>query len=67
MTKRRLTISLEQSDYEALLLVAEEEERSLSWLIGRALKLYLENQGVAEQLRLLEKLEDDRSRLAPSG
>ena len=67
MDKRRLTVSLERTDYEALLTVAEQEERSLSWLIGRALKMYLQEHAVAEQLTLPQGAGPDRPRQARRG
>lgn len=40
--KRRLTISLDEADYRALEQLAEQDDRSLSWIICQAVKLYLE-------------------------
>jgi hypothetical protein len=42
--KRRLTISLEAEDYAALQALAARRDRSLSWLICRAVKDHLERQ-----------------------
>lgn len=41
--KFRITVSLEERDYEALTTLADREERSLSWLVAQAVKRYLEN------------------------
>lgn len=49
---RRLTISLDDQDYRQISLLAEAEERSLNWVICRAVKEYLERHGIAEQLGL---------------
>lgn len=67
MDKRRLTISLERRDYDDLLAVSQQEERSLSWLIGRALKLYLQEHRVGQQLTIPEGLSADQSRRIPDG
>lgn len=40
--KRRLTISLDIADYEEVERLAERDDRSLSWVIGEAVKCYLE-------------------------
>lgn len=39
--KKRLTISLDPTDYAALEELATRGERSLSWLIGQAVKSYV--------------------------
>lgn len=41
-SKRRLTISLEMEDYRKVEHLAERDDRSLSWVIGEAVKCYLE-------------------------
>lgn len=40
--KRRLTISLDEEDYAALQTIAETDDRSMSWVIGQAVKQYLD-------------------------
>ena len=50
MKQHRLTISLEAGDYRRLCVLARAEDRSLSWLVGRALKAFLDRHAVAEQL-----------------
>lgn len=52
---RRLTISLDDHDYRQVELLAETQERSLNWVICRAVKEYLERQGIAEQLGLFRR------------
>lgn len=52
---RRLTISLDDRDYEQVSRLAQIEERSLSWVIGRAVKTYLETRKVAEQQNLFQR------------
>ena len=48
--KQRLTISLEPEDYRRLCVLARTEDRSLSWLVGRALSTFLDDHAIAEQL-----------------
>jgi predicted transcriptional regulator len=38
---RRLTISLREEDYEGVASLAKAEERSLNWIIARAIKAHL--------------------------
>ena len=52
MKQHRLTISLEADDYRRLCVLARSEDRSLSWLVGRALKGFLDRHGVPEQLAM---------------
>lgn len=52
MKQHRLTISLEADDYRRLCVLARSEDRSLSWLVGRALRAFLDRHGVAEQLAM---------------
>lgn len=40
--KRRLTISLDTPDYAELTTIADQEDRSLSWVVSQAVKVYLE-------------------------
>ena len=53
--KKRLTISLDPMDYAALEELATRGERSLSWLIGQAVKSYVKTVNVATDERLLNK------------
>ena len=53
MKQHRLTISLEAEDYRRLCVLARTEDRSLSWLVGRALRTFLDEHAVAEQLPML--------------
>jgi predicted transcriptional regulator len=46
-SRNRLTISLDQDSYTALAQLAKERERSMNWIISRALKRFLQ----AEQQR----------------
>lgn len=39
----RLTVSLTDSDYDALSTIAEKDEVSLSWVVRRAINEYLDN------------------------
>lgn len=50
--KKRLTISLDPIDYAKLEELAIEGERSLSWLIGQAVKCYVEAAKTSESGRL---------------
>ena len=40
--RNRLTISLDHDSYTALAELAKEHERSMSWIISRALKRFLQ-------------------------
>lgn len=40
--KRRLTISLDAPDYADLQELADQDDRSLSWIVSQAVKVYLE-------------------------
>ena len=50
--KHRLTITLRDPEYSELTQVASEEERSLSWLIGQAVKEFLTRHASGRQLGL---------------
>lgn len=39
----RLTVSLTGTNYEALSILAEKDEVSVSWVVRRAIEEYLEN------------------------
>ncbi len=39
----RITFSVEEADYKALEAMADEEDRSMAWLIRKALKGLLNN------------------------
>ena len=52
MKPHRLTISLEADDYRRLCVLARTEERSLSWLVSRALRVFLDQHAVPEQLAM---------------
>lgn len=39
--KIRITVGLEKPQYEALAALAEEEQRSLSWMAAQAVKQFL--------------------------
>ena len=41
----RLTVSLTGSDYDALSILAERDEVSVSWVVRRAIEEYLEIHG----------------------
>ena len=57
MKQHRLTISLDAYDYRRLCVLARAEDRSLSWLVGRALKAFLDQHGVPEQLAMPDRPE----------
>jgi predicted transcriptional regulator len=42
--KNRLTISLDHDSYTALAELAKQRERSMSWIISRALKGFLQTE-----------------------
>lgn len=44
MERRRLTISLEPEEYEALVHYAESNERSLNWVVKHAVKKFLSSE-----------------------
>ncbi|MEM7767391.1 MAG: ribbon-helix-helix domain-containing protein [Pseudomonadota bacterium] len=56
----RLTVSLTGSDYDALSLLAEKDEVSVSWVVRRAIDEYLEQHRADSEprlpLRSLQKL-----------
>jgi len=62
MKQHRLTISLKADDYRRLCVLAREEDRSLSWLVGRALKAFLDQHSVAEQLTMPDRTESPGSK-----
>ena len=57
MKQHRLTISLETDDYRRLCVLARTEDRSLSWLVGRALRTFLDQHAVPEQLPMPDRPE----------
>ena len=44
-----------EDDYRQVSLLAETDERSLNWVISKAIKEYLEKRRVAEQLDLFAR------------
>lgn len=52
MASRRLTISLELESYQQLNSISESEDRSLSWLIGLAVRDFLRRHSSEQQLEL---------------
>lgn len=50
----RLTISLEDDDYEQVTRLANVEERSLNWVITKAVKDFLRERRLLEQRPLFE-------------
>jgi predicted transcriptional regulator len=50
--KIRITVGLEQRDYDALATLAEQEERSLSWMVAQAVKEFLRGREEGVQYRL---------------
>jgi hypothetical protein len=50
--KKRLTISLDEGDHGDLLKLAEQEERSLNWVVVQAVRYYLEQVKSAPRDRL---------------
>ena len=52
MKQHRLTISLEADDYTRLCVLARTEDRSLSWLVSHALRLFLDQHAIPEQLAM---------------
>ena len=57
MKQHRLTISLEADDYRRLCVLARAEDRSLSWLVGRAVRAFLDQHAVPEQLAMPDRPE----------
>ena len=53
--KRRLTISLHETDYRELEYLATKDERSLSWLICQAVRRYLEDVQARDSDQLLRE------------
>jgi len=57
----RVTVSLTGSDYDALSLLAEKDEVSISWVVRRAIEEYLEHHRADAEPRLplrpLQKVE----------
>ena len=53
--KNRLTISLDQDSYVALAQMAKERERSMSWIISRALMRFLQAETQQSTKRLAGK------------
>lgn len=49
---RRLTISLDPGDYGQLVELAERDQRSLSWVIGQAVREFLDRHPAPKQLEL---------------
>lgn len=43
-TIKRLTINISPKNYELLAQLANDQDRSLSWLAGRAIEEYLEKE-----------------------
>ena len=52
MLKKRLTISLNEDDHEALSKMAEVEERSLSWVVNQAVKHFLSGKGIQQSFSI---------------
>lgn len=61
MKPRRLTISLDRDAYARLQILAEAEDRSLSWLIGQAVQDFLAKNALAEQLEFPEPASERNS------
>lgn len=53
--KRRLTISLDERDYVELERLADQDQRSMSWVICQAVKRYLEEVRAADRPHLLRE------------
>ena len=62
MKQHRLTISLEADDYRRLCVLARSEDRSLSWLVCRALRTFLDRHAVAEQLAMPDRADPTGSK-----
>jgi len=64
----RLTVSLTDSDYDALSVLAEKDDVSVSWVVRRAIVEYLDNHGHGTgaplPLRVLQKAERSTHRPA---
>lgn len=50
--KHRITVNLDSEDYSALLSLAKQNDRSLSWLASCAVKKYLEQYDSSKQQEL---------------
>ena len=53
---QNMTIGFEADDYRRLCALARTQDRSLSWLVGRTLRAFLDEHAVAEQLPMPEKV-----------
>jgi hypothetical protein len=42
VSKKRITVSLGNTEYEQLCEAAKKEERSLSWMVAKAVRTYLD-------------------------
>ena len=49
--------SIKADDYRRLCVLARAEDRSLSWLVGQALRAFLDQHAVPEQLAMPDRLE----------
>ncbi len=58
--KNRITINLEDDEYEALLQVSEQQDRSLAWLGRQAISDLLKKESAQGQLRLDGRPQDSR-------
>lgn len=52
---RRLTISLAEAEYKQVARLAESEERSLNWVICKAVREYLEKWAPAQQIEIFRR------------
>ena len=59
MKPHRLIINLEADDHRRLCVLVRSEERSLSWLVSRALRLFMDQHAVPEQLVMRDLPEQD--------
>ncbi len=58
----RLTITMDEDDYEQVSRLAHAEERSLSWVIGKAVKEFLRERRLLEQRPLFDASVGERRR-----
>jgi len=56
----RITIGLEQRDYDALAALAEQEQRSLSWMVAQAVKQLVAGRQEGAQFRIHFRKEANR-------
>jgi len=59
---RRFTVSINFEDFEALSAIKQQEERSMSWVIGQAIKVYLASRPRQLELPIFRETEGRRKK-----